>query len=133
MKIKKVDEEDQKIINGWWKEHNLDGDAPPPCMLSPYGYMAIDDDGMPLSAAWYLPLRDAESCLMEWLIKNPRAPQAKVYKSFTLLCDTIEEQARRDGKKVIVMYLENINLKNFLKKRNFVDARPMTQCFKFLS
>ena len=59
------------------------------------------------------------TALIEWIVKNPKVKPKKFIKGISLLCDTIEEQAKQDGYKMIITFLKNDKLKKFMKRRKY--------------
>ena len=74
--------------------------------------------GWKYCSCWYVKT-DSLTALIEWIVKNPKVKPKKFIKGISLLCDTIEEQAKQDGYKMIITFLENDKIKKFMKRRKY--------------
>ncbi len=115
MKIKVIDKDDYILITEWWKHY--DWDPVHPYLLSNDGYIISDEDKS-IVAGWYVKT-NTRTALIEWIVKNPKAKPKKFIKGLSLLCETIEEQAKQDGYKMVITFLKNDKLKKFMKRRKY--------------
>ena len=115
MKIKVIDKDDYMLITEWWKHY--DWDPVHPYLLSNDGYIISDEDKN-IVAGWYVKT-NTRTALIEWIVKNPKTKPKKFIKGLSLLCETIEEQAKQDGYKMVITFLENDKLKKFMKRRKY--------------
>jgi hypothetical protein len=115
MKIKVIDKDDYILITEWWKHY--DWDPVHPYLLSNDGYIISDEDKN-IVAGWYVKT-NTRTALIEWIVKNPKAKPKKFIKGLSLLCETIEEQAKQDGYKMVITFLKNDKLKKFMKRRKY--------------
>ena len=125
MKIKVIDKDDYILIRKWWKYY--DWEPVHPYLLSKNGYI-ISDEGENIVAGWYVKT-DGLTALVEWIVKNPKAKPKKFIKGLSLLCETIEQQAKQDGYKMIITFLENDKLKKFMKRRKYKIGDTGLQTF----
>ena len=125
MKIKIIDKDDYMLITKWWKHY--DWDLVHPYLLSENGYLISDEDEN-IVAGWYVKT-DSLTALIEWIVKNPKVKPKKFIKGISLLCDTIEQQAKQDGYKMIITFLENNKLKKFMKRRKYKIGDTGLQTF----
>tara|TARA_R110002167_G_scaffold291467_1_gene496287 strand:- start:115 stop:504 length:390 start_codon:yes stop_codon:yes gene_type:complete len=115
MKIKVIDKDDYILITEWWKHY--DWEPVHPYLLSNNGYIISDEDKN-IVAGWYVKT-NTQTALIEWIVKNPKTKPKKFIKGLSLLCKTIEEQAKQDGYKMIITFLKNDKLKKFMKRRKY--------------
>ena len=115
MKIKKIDSDDYIMLKDWWEKH---GWKPVhPYLLTNDGYLVLDND-FPIVAGWYVKTNGL-TALVEWIVKNPESKPKLFIKGLSFLCKTIEEQAKKDGYKMLITFLENNKLKKFMERRKY--------------
>ena len=119
IRVRKIVEEDMNYINSWWTHHGW----PPvhPHMLSIDGYIAESQEKR-VSAAWYGKISNSKTALIEWMVKNPKAGKEETYKGFDLIKEEIENQAKKDGFKILMTIIEHKNLKKFFSDSGFLKG-----------
>tara|TARA_Y100001938_G_scaffold135729_1_gene197714 strand:+ start:2407 stop:2799 length:393 start_codon:yes stop_codon:yes gene_type:complete len=113
--VKLINSDDYIMIRKWWGKHNWE--PVHPYLLSNTGYLVSFND-FPIVAGWYIKTNSL-TALVEWIVKNPKSKPKLFIKGLSFLCKTIEEQAKKDGYKMLITFLENNKLKKFMERRDY--------------